>query len=230
MGFWGIGSRMFTGVAFWNSAEIRISYGRDFLSRNSGGSSEIYHSSLSRNSLYIPKWNSVHLIMWRMRTWIFFTMFVKKVFQLVMPFLTNFNDPQQILFIFVRMNIKSMQNFMPIPNLSLSIRVRNWCVCSGYISVPDACAHERISSWPVCSGYASVPDAYAQHVLKGLRSVHALVHDAYAQCTHQFLTRMLSARISSWLVCSAHASVPDAFTSASVHASIPYAHAEGIQT
>ncbi len=55
-----------------------------------------------------------------------------------------------------------------------------------------------ISSWCVCSGYASDPDAYAQHVLKGLRSVHVLVPDAYAQCTHQFLTRMLSARISSW--------------------------------
>ncbi len=56
----------------------------------------------------------------------------------------------------------------------------------------------RISSWCICSGYTSVPDAYAQHVLKGLRSVHVLVPDAYAQCTHQFLTRMLSARISSW--------------------------------
>ncbi len=55
----------------------------------------------------------------------------------------------------------------------------------------------RISSWCVCSGYASVPDAYAQHVLKGLRSVHVLVPDAYAQCMHQFLTRMLSARFSS---------------------------------
>jgi hypothetical protein len=44
---------------------------------------------------------------------------------------------------------------------------------------------------------ASVPNAYAQHVLKGLRSVHVLVLDAYAQCTHQFLTRMLSAGISS---------------------------------
>ncbi len=72
---------------------------------------------------------------------------------------------------------------------------------------------ERISSWPVCSGYASVSDAYAQHFLKGMRSVHALVPDAYAQCTHQFLTRMLSVRISSWRACS-------------VHASIPYAHAE----
>jgi hypothetical protein len=32
---------------------------------------------------------------------------------------------------------------------------------------------------------------------KGLCAVHVLVPDAYAQCTHQFLTRMLSARISS---------------------------------
>ncbi len=61
----------------------------------------------------------------------------------------------------------------------------------------------RISSWLVCSEYASVPDAYAQHVLKGLRSVHVLVPDAYAQCRHQFLTRMLSARISSWRARSA---------------------------
>ncbi len=64
-------------------------------------------------------------------------------------------------------------------------------------------------NWPVCSGYASVPDAYAKHVLKGLRSVHTLVPDAYAQCTHQFLTRMLSARISSWCARSAFAWVPD---------------------
>jgi hypothetical protein len=70
----------------------------------------------------------------------------------------------------------------------------------------------RISSWPVCSGYASVPDAYAKHVLKGLRSVHTLVPDAYAQCTHQFLTRMLSARISSWHACSACAWVPDPYS------------------
>jgi hypothetical protein len=131
----------------------------------------------------------------------------------------------------------------------LSIRVRNWCVCSACASVTYAyaqLAHQfltrmlsvvwrdlfqiwnfyayaehtrkklvrmlsiRISSWPVCSGYASVPGAYAQHFLKGMRSVHALVPDAYAQCTHQFLTRMLSIRISSWRACSACASVPDA--------------------
>ncbi len=46
--------------------------------------------------------------------------------------------------------------------------------------------------------------------------MHALVPDAYAQCTHQFLTCMLSVCISSLRACS-------------VHASIPYAHAEGIQ-
>jgi hypothetical protein len=43
----------------------------------------------------------------------------------------------------------------------------------------------------------SVSDACAQHVLKGLCSVHVLVPDAYAQCTHQFLMRMLSMRVSS---------------------------------
>ena len=62
----------------------------------------------------------------------------------------------------------------------LSIRVRNWCACWAYASVPD-------------------PGAYAQHILKGMRSVHALVPDAYAQCTHQFLTRMLSRVQWFWL-------------------------------
>ncbi len=112
--------------------------------------------------------------------------------------------------------------------LMLSICVRNWCVCSGYASVPDPYAQgahqfltrmfsERISSWMVCSGCASVPDVYGQHFLKGMHYVHAFVPDAYAQCTHQFLTRMLSERISSWRACSVHAS------------SILYAYAEGIQ-
>ncbi len=53
----------------------------------------------------------------------------------------------------------------------------------------------RISSWPVCSGYASVPDVYARNVLKGLRSVHALVPGVYAQCTHQFLTQWSVMRV-----------------------------------
>ncbi len=58
---------------------------------------------------------------------------------------------------------------------------------------------------------AAVPDAYAQHVLKGLWSVHALVSsahtpvpDLYAQRMHQmhqFLMRMLSAHISSLPAC-----------------------------
>ncbi len=49
----------------------------------------------------------------------------------------------------------------------------------------------RISFWRVCSACAPFPGAYAQ-------------------CTHQFLTRMLFVCISSWRACSACASVPDA--------------------
>ncbi len=84
------------------------------------------------------------------------------------------------------------------------------------------------SSWPVCSGYASVPGAYAQHFFKGMRSVHAFVPDAYAQCTHQFLTRILRVRSSSWRACSACPPV-SSWDACSVHTSIPYDHAEGIQ-
>ncbi len=47
-------------------------------------------------------------------------------------------------------------------------------------------------------------------------TVQALVSDAYAQCRHQFLKLMLSADSSSLHACS-------------VHASVPYTHAEGIQ-
>jgi hypothetical protein len=83
--------------------------------------------------------------------------------------------------------------------LMLSIRERNWCVCSEYALFLTRVLRVYISSWPICTGYASVPDAYAQHILKGLCSVHAFVPDAYAQCTHQFLTHMLT-----------YASVPDA--------------------
>jgi hypothetical protein len=50
----------------------------------------------------------------------------------------------------------------------------------------------RINSFGVCSVYASVPDAYAQHVLKVPFQI------SYVRSVHdQFLTRMLSARISS---------------------------------
>jgi hypothetical protein len=34
------------------------------------------------------------------------------------------------------------------------------------------------------TGYALVPDAYAQHVLKGLNSVQALVPDAHVPIMH----------------------------------------------
>ncbi len=95
------------------------------------------------------------------------------------------------------------------------------CLCWAYAKETDAYAQgthqfltcmfsECISYWPVCSGYASFPDAYTQHFLKGMRSVHTLVANTYALCTHQFLTRMLSVRISSWRACSVQASAPDA--------------------
>ncbi len=94
--------------------------------------------------------------------------------------------------------------------LMLSIRIWNWCICSGYASVPDSYAQRThqfltrmlrvcFSSWCVCSAF-----------FNGMRSVHALVTDAYANCTYQFLTFMLSVHISSWPACSVQASVPDA--------------------
>ncbi len=70
---------------------------------------------------------------------------------------------------------------------------------------------ERISSWPVCSAFFEGNALCARISTWWVCSVHAPVPDSYAQRTHQFLTRMLSARISSW------------------SASIPYARAEGIQ-
>ncbi len=111
--------------------------------------------------------------------------------------------------------------------LMLSIRVRNWCVCSGYASVPDSYAQRthqfltrmlrvRISSWCVCSAFCEGNALCARISTWCVCSVHAPVPYSYAQCTHQFLTSMLRAGISSWRACS-------------VHASIPYAHAEGIQ-
>ncbi len=71
----------------------------------------------------------------------------------------------------------------------LSIRVRNWCLCSWYASVPEAYAQRMHHSWNAHSGYASVPDGYS--------------------VTHQFLTLMIiSARVISWCVCSAYTSIP----------------------
>ena len=96
--------------------------------------------------------------------------------------------------------------------LMLSIRVRNWCVCSGYASVPDSYAQQthqfltrmlrvRISSWCVCSAF------FEGNALCERISTWRVC--SLAQCTHQFLTRMLSVRISSWSACSVQASVPD---------------------
>ncbi len=121
----------------------------------------------------------------------------------------------------------------------LSIHIWNWCVCSENASVPYTYAlgtHRllthmlwvRISSWRILLGCVSVPGVFALYVLKGpfqisyVGSVQASVPDAYAQCTHQFLTCVLSTLISSWPVCSvrvfsswpvcsAYASNPDTY-------------------
>ena len=54
------------------------------------------------------------------------------------------------------------------------------------------------------------PDAYAQFTHRFLAHVLSMFEGTFVQCTHKYLMRMLSARISSWCVCSVHALVPDA--------------------
>ncbi len=111
--------------------------------------------------------------------------------------------------------------FMPM----VSIRVRKWCLCSGYTSLPDAYAqwtHQFlarmlrvcISSW--CSACFEWTALCAHISTWRICSVLAPVPDLCAQCTHQFLTHMLWVCISSWHACS-------------VHASVPYSHADVIQ-
>ncbi len=94
-------------------------------------------------------------------------------------------------------------NFM----LMLSIRVRNWYVCSG-----------RISSWSVCSANASIPDpgSGTNQFLMQMLSIflmdcalctHYIVPNSYAQCTHHwsvciglrtFLDYRLAAKSIGW--------------------------------
>ncbi len=83
----------------------------------------------------------------------------------------------------------------------------------------------HISNWCICSACASVPYAYAQHAHQFLMRMLSMVcrnlynerplkngkTDAYVEHSHQFLTRMLSMRTSALRVCSACASVPDAY-------------------
>jgi len=69
----------------------------------------------------------------------------------------------------------------------------------------------RISSWCVCSVHASVPDPYAQGAHQFLMRMLSMFWRDCALSGISTLTRMLSARTSSWLVCSANASVPDPY-------------------
>ena len=82
---------------------------------------------------------------------------------------------------------------------TLSIRVRNWCVCS-------ACA--------------SVPDAYAQHAHQFLTRMLSIsikipnlkeVPTNHAEHTCKELECMLSIRVRNWCACWAYASVPYAY-------------------
>jgi hypothetical protein len=87
----------------------------------------------------------------------------------------------------------------------------------------------HISSWHVCSVPLPVPDAYSHPRISSLRvrSVYASVPKAHAQCTPQFLSRMLwvckmniwkigklmhilSTCVRNWCVWSGWASVPAA--------------------
>ncbi len=87
---------------------------------------------------------------------------------------------------------------------TLSMRVRNWCVCSAFTSVPYAhaqCTHQFLTrmlsisvkipnlkrAFSPCWAYASGTDVCTEHACKELM-------------------RMLSIRISSLRVCSAYAS------------------------
>ncbi len=65
----------------------------------------------------------------------------------------------------------------------LRVCISSWCVCSACFKGTALCS--CISTWCICS-------------------VHAPVPDSYAQCTHQFLTRTLSMRTSSWREWSAY--------------------------
>jgi hypothetical protein len=96
--------------------------------------------------------------------------------------------------------------------LMLSIHVRNWCPCRAYASGTDVHAEHThqfltrmlrvlISSWCICSAFFE-GNALCVHIsIWCVCSVHAPVPDSYAQLMHQFLTRMLSARINSLCAC-----------------------------
>jgi hypothetical protein len=95
----------------------------------------------------------------------------------------------------------------------LSIRIRNWCVCSAYASGPDAYAqhaHQFLTHMlsMVCRDlYNEGPfeklktDAYAEHTHQFLTRMLSMrtisLHVLYAQLAHQFLSRMLSLRIKA---------------------------------
>jgi hypothetical protein len=85
---------------------------------------------------------------------------------------------------------------------TLSLHISSWRIYSVHASDPDA--HDQNTH------HASVPYVHAQHALKGPFQIWNFY--AYAEHASKKLMRMLRVRISSWLVCSATASVPDPYT------------------
>jgi hypothetical protein len=116
----------------------------------------------------------------------------------------------------------------------MRVCMSSWHVRSVHASFPDGhtCAH--ISSSGVSS--ACFEGIFPNLEVLLLCREYELETDVYAQVTHQFLMRILSAHISFWRVCSVcfEGTAPSAHTSfgllCSMHTSVPYVHAVGIQT
>jgi hypothetical protein len=91
--------------------------------------------------------------------------------------------------------------------LMLSIRVRNWCICSGTHQFLTRMLSAHISSWHECSVYVSVSDSHAQRTRQFLTRMLRVFKmniwktDAHAEHTRKELMRMVRVRISS---CRAH--------------------------
>ncbi len=94
-------------------------------------------------------------------------------------------------------------------SLMLSISVKKWCICSGTHQFLMCMLRECIQSWHIRSGYASVLTHLLCIFYMVLFKFYTCTHCMrlfLTQCTHQFLTCMLRARIRSWRIFLVHVS------------------------
>jgi hypothetical protein len=78
--------------------------------------------------------------------------------------------------IFQNYSCLNLENVAGFQSLMLALKVPEiFMAWIGVIFTPHASVPD-----PYAQGMRNVPDTYAQHVLKGLRSVHGLVLDANA--------------------------------------------------